>query len=313
MSAGLRAAVIGYGAMGRNHARVLAGLAGVELVAVVRPSGDPGSAPAPVVGTVAEALAYGIDLAVVAAPTSTHLSIGRELADAGVPALIEKPLAGTAAEARELAETFEARGLLGCVGHIERYNPATRALRQRLADGELGDVHSVASRRIGPFPNRISDVGVVLDLATHDLHLTAWLTGQPFAEVSARSARPGGREHEDLVTIAGRLADGTVTSHLVSWLSPLKERCTVVTGTGGAYVADTLTGELTRHGDGGERTVLETDRQEPLAVELDAFRGAVAGEGSDVVTLAEGARVVAAAEAVLEAARSGRSVAVADG
>ncbi|MFC7621920.1 Gfo/Idh/MocA family protein [Microlunatus sp. GCM10028923] len=310
MTASLRAAVIGYGAMGRNHARVLAGLGGVDLVAIVRPSGDPGSAPAPVVGSVAEALSYGLDLAVIAAPTSTHLTLGRELADAGVPALIEKPLAGTATEARELAETFDSRGLLGCVGHIERYNPATRALRQRLADGEVGDLFSVASRRIGPFPNRISDVGVVLDLATHDLHLTAWLTGRPFAELSARSSRPGGREHEDLVTIAGRLADGTVTSHLVSWLSPLKERCTVITGTNGAYVADTLTGRLTRHGEGGERTELETDRLEPLAVELEAFRAAVAGEGTDVVTLAEGARVVAAAEAVLEAARTGRSVTV---
>lgn len=313
MSGGLRAAVIGYGSMGRNHARVLAGLPGVDLVAVVRPSGDPGSAPAPVVGSVAEVLAYGLDLAVVAAPTSTHLAIGRQLAEAGVPALIEKPLAGSAAGAAELARAFADRGVLGCVGHIERYNPATRALRQRLADGEAGELYGVASRRIGPFPNRISDVGVIFDLATHDLHLTAWLTGQPFAEVSARSARPGGREHEDLVTIAGRLADGTVTSHLVSWVSPLKERCTVITGATGVYVADTLTGRLTKHGEGGERTELETDRQEPLAVELEAFRRAVAGDGTDVVTLAEGARVVAAAEAVLEAARTGRSVAVSDG
>jgi predicted dehydrogenase len=309
MTKQLRAGVIGYGAMGRNHARVLAAMPSVELVVIAKPSGDPtGTAPAPVMPSVTEALSYGLDLAVVAAPTSTHAEIGVALAEASVPALIEKPLAATAAQARDLATVFEARGVLGCVGHIERFNPATRALRQRLEQGELGELHLVTTRRVGPFPSRIADVGVVLDLATHDIDLTTWTTGQGFADVSARTAHKTGRPYEDLVTITGRLADGTVTGHVVSWLSPFRERCIVVTGERGAFVADTLTGQLTFHAPSGDRTTFAADRTEPLAAELEAFRRAVAGESAGVVTLAEGARTVAVAEAILESARTGETV-----
>lgn len=306
----LRAGVIGYGAMGRNHARVLASMPAIELVVIAKPSGDPaGAAPAPVVPSVTEALTYGLDLAVVAAPTSTHAQIGTALAEASVPALIEKPLAATQAQARELAAVFEARGVLGCVGHIERFNPATRALRRRLEQGELGELHQVATRRTGPFPSRISDVGVVLDLATHDIDLTSWATGQRFAEVSARTAHRTGRPYEDLVAVTGRLTDGIVTSHVMSWVSALRERCLVVSGERGVFVADTLTGQLTLHAESGERTTFAADRTEPLAAELEAFRRAVLGEPADVVTLADGARTVAVAEAILESARTGATVA----
>jgi predicted dehydrogenase len=226
-----------------------------------------------------------------------------------VPALIEKPLAATGVQARELAAVFEARGVLGCVGHIERFNPATRALRQRLEQGELGEVHQVATRRTGPFPSRISDVGVVLDLATHDIDLTTWATGQRFAEVSARTAHRTGRPYEDLVAVTGRLADDTVTSHVVSWVSALRERCLVVSGERGVFVADTLTGQLTLHAESGDRTTFAADRTEPLAAELEAFRRAVIGEPAGVVTLTEGARTVAVAEAILESAKTGATVA----
>ncbi len=309
MTKTLRAGVIGYGAMGRNHARVLAALPGVELVVIAKPSGDQtGSAPAPVVRSVAEALAYGLDLAVVAAPTSTHAEIGAALADASVPTMIEKPLAATAGQAQDLAARFDGRGVLGCVGHIERFNPATRALRQRLEQGELGQLYQVSTRRVGPFPSRIADVGVVLDLASHDIDLTSWATGQRFADVSARTAHQTGRPYEDLVSVTARLTDGTVTSHVVSWLSPFRERCIVVTGERGAFVADTLTGQLTFHAASGDRTTFAAVRAEPLAAELEAFRRAVAGDAVDVVTLADGARTVAVAEAILQAGKTGESV-----
>lgn len=328
MSDTLRAGLIGLGAMGRNHARVLSSMPGIDLVVIADPSGDPaGKAPAPVVPSVTDAVAIGLDLAVVAAPTSLHLQIGRTLADAGVPTLIEKPLAASVDEALDLAEVFERRGVLGCVGHIERFNPAIRALRQRLEHGELGDIYQVTTRRIGPFPARIADVGVILDLATHDIDLTTWVTGEDFANVSARTAHKSGRRHEDLVSVTGQLADRTVTSHTVNWLSPFKERCTIVTGSRGAFFADTLTADLTFHANAqvdsswdaltqfrgvaqGDRITFAMDKPEPLAVELDAFRRAVSGESSDIVTLADGVRIVAVAESMLESARSGKTVEV---
>src|SRR6266545_4300747 len=111
----------------------------------------------------------------------------------------------------------------------------------------LADIYQITTRRQGPFPARIADVGVVLDLATHDIDLTAWVTQSPFVAVSAQSAHKSGRQYEDLIAVTGRLADGTVTSHLVNWLSPMKERITVVTGEKGAFIADTLLADLSFH------------------------------------------------------------------
>ncbi len=197
----LRAGLIGLGMMGRHHARVLSSLPGVDLVAVADPSGDPHGVAGgrPLHASVEDLIAAGIDYCMVAVPTIYHEQIGLALAGAGVHALIEKPLAQDTPAAQKLADAFEAAGLVGAVGHIERYNPALQSARQRLEAGELGRVYQVTTRRQGPFPARIADVGVVKDLATHDIDLTAWVTQQPYTSVSARTAYKSGREHEDLV------------------------------------------------------------------------------------------------------------------
>jgi len=103
----------------------------------------------------------------------------------------------------ELARAFESAGVLGCVGHIERYNPALQSLRDRLENGDLGEVYQVATRRQGPFPERIRDVGVVKDLGTHDIDLTAWVARSPYRSVSASVAHRAGRPYEDLVAFVG--------------------------------------------------------------------------------------------------------------
>lgn len=324
----LRAGLVGVGMMGRNHARVLGSLDGVALVGVADPAGDPHGAAggAQVVSSVEELIGLGLDLAVVAAPTVFHLDAGLELAAAGVPTLVEKPLATDGAQARQLADAFEAAGVVGAVGHIERYNPALRALRARLDEGELGAIHQVATRRQGPFPNRIADVGVVKDLATHDIDLTAWLIRSPYARVAAHTAHKSGRAHEDLVSITAQMADGTIANHLVNWLSPLKERTTIVTGERGAYVADTLLGDLTFHENGlvateweqlrafrgvseGNSTRFAIPKPEPLRVQHEAFRDAVLGrEGAGIVTMREGTATVVVADACIRSAREGRTI-----
>lgn len=327
--ADLRAGLIGLGMMGRHHARVLRGLPGVELVAVADPGGDAHGVAGglPVCSTVEELIAHGIEMCVVAVPTALHEEVGLALAQAGVHALIEKPLAPDVVAAKRLAEAFESRGLVGCVGHIERYNPALQSLRTRLEAGELGSVYQIVTRRQGPFPNRIADVGVVKDLATHDIDLTAWVTGQRFVSVAARTAFKSGRAHEDLVAIVGQLSDGTVSSHLVNWLSPMKERVTIVTGEKGCFVADTLTADLTFYANGLVETtwdaiakfrgVSEGDmvryaiaKPEPLRTEHEAFRDAVEGKDADVVTMRQGLETVAVAEAVIASADKGISMEV---
>jgi UDP-N-acetylglucosamine 3-dehydrogenase len=326
----LRAGVVGLGTMGRNHVRVLSDLPGVELVGAVDP--DPRARRAlrssPALADLDELLALGIDMCVVASPTLTHTGIGLALAEAGVHTLIEKPLASDTDGGRLLAKTFDEGRLIGCVGHIERYNPAVRALRVRLSQGDLGPVFQVATRRQGPFPARIRDVGVVMDLATHDIDLTQWVTGSRYRTVSAFTSHPSGRAHEDLVAVSGILRDGTVTSHLVNWLSPMKERVVTVTGERGCLTADTLATELWFHRNGSVTSVGRSDRafhgasegdlirfavvkREALAFELENFREAVLGKPAEIVTMQQGVETLEVATAVLAASRNGTAVAMA--
>lgn len=311
----LRAGLFGLGVMGTNHARVLARLEGVELVGVFDPAP---SVPdhvfdAPVYKDLDEFLELGLDYAVVAAPTVFHLDMGTRLAEAGVHALIEKPVASTAADSRILRDLFASKGLIGGVGHIERYNPALQAARQRIEDGMLGEIYQIVTRRQGPFPGRIADVGVVKDLATHDIDLTAWVAQQEYVSVNARIAHRSGRPHEDMVLAVGTLSGGIITSHTVNWLTPFKERVTIITGENGVLVADTLTADLTYFENGriqvawdpgefrgvseGDSTRFALDRREPLLAEHEAFRDSVlAGERRGIVTLDEGAKIVDVAE-----------------
>jgi predicted dehydrogenase len=316
--ADLRVGLIGLGMMGRHHARVVREVEGMELVAVADATGDPHGVAGglPVLGDVHELIAAGIDAAVCAVPTGMHEEVGLALAEAGVHTLIEKPIAHSVEAGERLVKAFAARGVVGAVGHIERYNPALQSLRARMAAGDLGDIYQIATRRQGPFPARIADVGVVKDLATHDIDLTAWLAQSEYLAVSAQVALRSGRPHEDLVAATGKLANGTVTNHLVNWLSPMKERVTVVTGEKGAFVADTLTADLTFYANGvvstewdsvanfrgvseGDVTRFAIPKREPLRVEHEKFRDAILGKDTEIVTLQEGQNTLATAEQLL--------------
>ncbi len=324
MSKNLRAGLVGLGMMGRHHARVLGSLDGVELVAVSDPMGDPHGVAGgrEVLKSVDELIKIGINYAMVAAPTAFHEELALKLAAAGVHALIEKPLAVDTPAAEKITAAFKAKGLVGAVGHIERYNPALQQLRKRLDAGELGDVYQITTRRQGPFPARIADVGVIKDLATHDIDSTAWVARSKFISVSARTAHKSGRVHEDMVAAVCDLENGIITNHLVNWLTPFKERLTIVTGERGAFVADTLTADLTFYANASVATewdsvaafrgVSEGDviryafpKPEPLRVEHEAFRDAVlgvAGANERIVTMEQGLATVAVASAMLESA-----------
>ena len=326
----LRAGLVGLGMMGRHHARVLGSLDGVELVAVCDPMGDAHNVAGgrPVFTKVSELIAAGIDYAMVAAPTAFHEELALELAAAGIHALIEKPLAVDTPAAKRIQEAFAAKGLVGAVGHIERYNPALQQLRARLDKGELGAVYQIATRRQGPFPARIADVGVIKDLATHDIDSTAWVARSKFVSVSAQTAHKSGRPHEDMVAAVGKLENGIITNHLVNWLTPFKERLTIVTGERGALVADTLTADLTFYANASVDTewdsvaafrgVSEGDviryafaKPEPLRTEHEAFRDAVLGLPGAVeliVTMEQGLATVAVASAMIESSKNGSVV-----
>ncbi len=322
----MRAGLIGMGKMGRNHARVMSSTDGVNFVGIADPMGDPS-------GLIDDDLVYhsvdklieeGIDMAVVACPTAEHETVALKLCEAGIHTLVEKPLATNFKSAQKLTDAFERAGLIGAVGHIERFNPAIRNMRERIKEGELGELYQIATRRIGPFPERIQDVGVVMDLATHDLDLTAWVGGANYSKISAHTAFKAGREHEDLVTITAQLKNKLAVNHIVNWLSPMKERVVVATGEKGCFVADTLLADLTfyRNSDAPSpwegisqfRGVREGDmiryaiaKPEPLRTEFEGFRDTVDGKEGKIVSMREGLAAVIAAEAVLASAQTGNT------
>lgn len=319
----LKAGLIGLGMMGRHHARNLRAIDGVDLIGVADPGGDPHNVAGDleVLPDVEALIALKPDYVVVATPTRYHTDIGLKLAEAGVHALIEKPLANTLEGSRQLVDAFEKAGLIGAVGHIERYNPALQELRKRLEAGDLGDIYQISTRRQGPFPARIADVGVIKDLASHDIDLTAWVTQRKYELVGARTMFKAGREYEDMVSATCQLEGGLMSNHLVNWLTPTKERMTIVTGEEGMFIADTLTADLTFYANGTVKTtwddiaqfrgVSEGDvtrfaypKTEPLRTEHENFRDAVLGKDSDIVTLEQGMRVVQVCEAMIESAKT---------
>jgi UDP-N-acetylglucosamine 3-dehydrogenase len=324
---GLRAGLLGVGVMGKNHARVLREVDGIDLVAIADPGGDPHGAAGhlEVLPDVDAMLEVGLDIAVVAVPTQFHHDAAMKLAAAGVHALVEKPIAHSTEAGREMVAAFAQRGLVGAVGHVERFNPALQELRRRLEGGDIGEVYQIATRRQSTFPSRIADVGVGKDLASHDIDLTAWVAQSDYASVYAQTTFKSGREHEDMIAVTGRLGNDIIVNHLVNWLSPMKERVTVVTGERGTFIADTATGDLTFHANGtipfewesmsafrgvseGDVTRFSFAKREPLRVEHEAFRDAVLGLESDIVTLEQGLHTLQVVEGAIESAQTGRRV-----
>ncbi len=325
--ADLRAGLLGIGQMGRHHARVLREVDGIELVGIADPGGDAHGVGGSllILPDVEALIELGLDIAIVAVPTRFHEDAALKLAAAGVHTLVEKPIAHSVESGLRMVEAFGAAGLVGAVGHIERFNPALQELRRRIEAGDIGAVYQIATRRQGPFPARIADVGVAKDLASHDVDLTAWVAQSAYSTVFGQIALKSGRPHEDMVIASGCLKNGVIVNHVVNWLSPMKERVAIVTGELGTFVADTSTGDLTFYANGtfplewesvtafrgvseGDVTRYAFPKREPLRVELEAFRDAVLGLPSDVVTMEQGLKTLAVVEGVTESARTGQSV-----
>ncbi|MGH2916588.1 MAG: Gfo/Idh/MocA family oxidoreductase [Solirubrobacteraceae bacterium] len=328
----LRGAVIGLGMIGRHHARLLQSMARVQFAGAVDPDGDRHRSvhdQALVHGSIDALLSCSrVDFAIVAVPTEHHLAVVAQLAGAGVSVLVEKPLAATVTEATEIVERCAGCGVLGAVGHVERFNAPLRDMRRRLLEGQLGRLFSISAIRSGPFPGRVGDVGVVMDLATHDIDVVGWLSGSKITMLAAQTQHLSGREHEDLLLLTGRMASGTALSLAVDRVSPVKIRRTRVLGERGMLEADTLSGDLFFY-ENAEVDVAWTAtqqfrgvsegnvvryalaRDEPLRVELETFIDRLLGEPTaEIVTLERGVQIVRIAEAVIESARRGEALTV---
>jgi predicted dehydrogenase len=255
---------------------------------------------------------------VIAAPTMAHTALALAAIDRGIPILVEKPLAATVEDALRIVAAARARGVPVQVGHIERFNPAMIELGRLLDDGWLSTVYAIASRRAGPFPARIRDVGVTVDLATHDVDILSWVARERPKRVYAELAQRIHAAHEDLLFGLLHFPSGATGMLDVNWLTPAKRRQLVVTGDEGMFELDYLTQRLTftKNADTAHPTLirgfaptfegdvaeLPVEKGEPLVAEIEAFLDVVRTGARPVVDVEDGLWAVAIANALLESA-----------
>jgi predicted dehydrogenase len=258
------------------------------------------------------------DILSVAVPTSLHRKVTLEAIDRGVHVLVEKPIASTVAEAEEMIAAARARGIHLAVGHIERFNPAVIELKKRLDKAELGQVFMIQARRMGPFPERIQDMGVVIDLAAHDIDVMYYLLGSTVERVYAETMRQVHTALEDLLAGLVRFQNGVLGVLDINRLTPTKIRELIVTGQKGMFLVNYLTQDLYLYdnpkaqGDWdnlgilrgvgeGNMVKLAIPRKEPLRAELEAFVQAVQGSPAASVSGEDGLRVLRLALQLVEA------------
>jgi predicted dehydrogenase len=298
----VRVAVVGVGGMGGNHARVLASLKGVELVGLVDADRDKADALAARFGC----RGFGdiselpdIDAATVAVPSSLHTEIGCGLLSRGIHCLIEKPLATSEAEAIALIDAAERSGARLLVGHIERFNPAVRQLKEILADGH--DIQAVEARRMSAVSARITDVDVVTDLMVHDLDIVLDLVGEPVTDCVARAVSVDGSAGGDYVSALISFAGGAVGSLTASRITQNRVRELQVTTDSRYFTVDYANQELLIFSQGRvgalgdeltdtSRYVLDVGtervfvrRVEPLMAELQHFVDVARGRAEPLV------------------------------
>jgi predicted dehydrogenase len=295
----LKIAVIGVGSMGAHHARVYGELSNVKLVAVADVNSTAAENIARRWGTNAYTDYHEMlekerpDAVSIAVPTAMHEEVAIAALEAGIDVLVEKPITSTPQAGVRVIECAIKNNRKLMVGHIVRFNPAIQELKQKLSQGMLGRIFQINCRRIGPFPSRIQDVGVIVDLAPHDIDIMRYLTGlnplRVFAEIEQRLHT----DHEDLLLGLLRFPENISGGLEINWLTPTKIREVTVLGERGLFKVDDLTQDLyfyenaqtigntwsaltTLKGVGeGSMTRYSFPRYEPLKAELQAFLHAI--------------------------------------
>ncbi|NWG25848.1 MAG: Gfo/Idh/MocA family oxidoreductase [Pseudorhodoplanes sp.] len=302
----LRVGVVGVGIMGANHARVFAGLPDVQLAGVADPSRAQRDLVTRVLGTPAvdnldALLDLGLDAVTIAAPTHLHHEIALKCIERGLHVLVEKPVASTVEEGREIIAAARQAGVTLMVGHVERFNPAVQAIKQAI---ESEDILSIAITRVGPFPPRMSNVGVVIDLAVHDIDLIRWFTDSEIVEVQPQLSNAIA-EREDIALLQFRTASGVLAHINTNWLTPFKARTVHVATRRKYLIGDLLTRQVSEcfgfQPDGSySMRHLSVGHEEPLRAELMAFVSAIRGKNRPAVTGEEGVESLGIAIRCLE-------------
>ncbi|MCS7234850.1 MAG: Gfo/Idh/MocA family oxidoreductase [Armatimonadota bacterium] len=294
----VRVGVVGLGKWGRHHVRIYHQLPEAELVAVASPNPEEVaefSARYRVPGFLDHRELVGkVDAVSVVTPTVHHYAIARDLLQAGVHVLVEKPITARVEEARELVELARARDRVLLVGHVERFKPSVEELLGRARDPLF-----VQARRVRPYqPGRATDVGVVMDLMIHDIDIVLSLTRAHVVRVTGIGARLHDGD-EDLAVAHLVLDDGCVASLVASRVAPLKAAEIEVTTAEGSVYLNYLREIMVVRGPGGRRE-LPVRHEEPLRLELRHFLACVRGEDRPRVPGEAGLEALEVAQRILD-------------
>ena len=237
----VKIAIIGLGSMGKNHYRVLKALSGVEIVALCDVVKN---------DEYEEKFYFNLDemlkneefdAAVICVPTFLHKELALKCIEKGVHLFIEKPVASTVEEAQVIQQKAKSKDIRVCVGYIERFNPVVEALKNELKDKEI---YSIDITRVGPFPPRIADVGILTDLSVHDIDLIRYITGHEIEKKSIFKSRKIHNHYEDNAILSFKLSNEIVASITTNWLTPFRKRKIEVATKEGYYEADLMSQDL---------------------------------------------------------------------
>ncbi len=291
----LKAVVVGVGLMGINHARIYSQLGGVDLVAVC----DTKERTAKAVAKKFNAKYYtdyhelldkeDIDIASIVVPTKMHRDVAVAFMDRGIHILLEKPIAINEKKAEDIINAANSKPVKLMIGHIERFNPAIIELKKRMEKNELGTIYKIDVQRIGPFPSRIADVGVIIDLSVHDIDIINYLINSNVKRIHAETQQKLHPKFEDSLTSLMVYENDVLATLNINYLSPKKIREISVFGEKGMFKADYLTQDLKFYENPsynkqpesfdsvseGKELVINIDKKEPLLAEIEAFIGCV--------------------------------------
>lgn len=301
--------VIGVGTMGKHHARVYAGLPDVELVGIADVNKDVACAIAERYNTEAfidykELLKQDLDAVSIVVPTFLHEKVALDTAEAGINMIIEKPIANTVENASKIIKSADENDVKLMVGHIERFNPIIPVIKKSIGNG---DIISIDVTRVGPFPPRIRDVGVVIDLATHDIDLIRYLTKSEFKKIYSLTSK-NIFKNEDIAILSFEMGNGVLAHITTNWLTPFKIReiniATKEKFLKGLFI-DQKVMEYSKYKEDNSYVVKEQNVPfgEPLKLELESFLKSIRYNEEPPISGADGLKAL---ETAIECVKQNR-------
>lgn len=307
--------VIGVGSMGYNHVRIYSELENANLIAIsdmVRGTLDKVSKEFNTVGYVDYDNILQIDdieVVNICVPTVFHHDVVMRAIEAGKNVLVEKPIASKLNEAEEMIKAAEDAGVTLATGHVERFNPAVRVAKKLIDEGAIGEVVTANSKRLGPFPPRIRDVGVAIDLAIHDIDIFNYLFNSRANTVFANmSSKLKNCEFEDHAEIMTKYDSGVLSILETNWLTPYKKRQLNITGIDGIISVDYGNQTVTLFKENNQVEDIKVENKEPLKEELRSFVDCVQNNTPPEVSGKDGYEALRIVDAAMTSSKDKRLV-----